>query len=365
MTNNADRRLTQARIAAATFANRVTTPLVSVMPEAAKRKMARAITIDGNTLDPSLQLGLAGLKLTGETDLTARDDVAYSRERIRRMALAIDRNPVPVSAVAELSIAGPAGNIAARHYVPVDDMNVDEEAGPLLMYLHGGGWVIGDLDTHDNVCRTLCREAGVHVLSVDYRLAPENPAPAGLEDAYAAYRWAIQNGAELGTRPGVVAVGGDSAGANLATVISRWARDDGVPPALQLLLYPATDQRSTTRSRVLFDRGFFLSGHDLDWCSRQYLGNSGLSATDPLVSPVLAKDLAGLPPALVVTGGFDPLRDEGEDYAIAMRDAGVLVDLRRMSSLFHAFCNFAPIGGGSAVAMTEIASALRAHLRYV
>jgi acetyl esterase len=244
-------------------------------------------------------------------------------------------------------------------------MNVNDDAGPLLMYLHGGGWVIGDLDTHDNVCRTLCRDVGIHVLSVDYRLAPEHPAPAGLEDAYAAYRWAIQNGAELGTRPGVVAVGGDSAGGNLATVISRWARDDGVPPAMQLLLYPVTDQRSTTRSRVLFDRGFFLTGHDTDWCSRLYLGNSGLEVTDPLVSPVLADDLAGLPPALVVTAGFDPLRDEGEDYAMAMRDAGVRVDLRRMSSLVHAFCNFAPIGGGSAVAMAEIASALRAHLRYV
>jgi acetyl esterase len=358
--NETNRRLREARITAATFANRVATPVMTVMPEAAKRMMARAITIDGNTLDPAVQLSLAGLKLTGETDLTARDEVAYSRERIRQMALSLDRDPVPVSAVTELSIPGPAGSIAARHYTPVGD-----EAGPLLMYLHGGGWVIGDLDTHDNVCRSLCRDVGIHVLSVDYRLAPEHPAPAGLEDAYAAYRWAIQNGDELGTRPGVVAVGGDSAGANLATVISRWARDDGVPPALQLLLYPVTDQRSTTRSRVLFDRGFFLTGHDMEWCSRLYLGDSGLAVTDPLVSPVLAKDLAGLPPALVVTAGFDPLRDEGEDYAMAMRDAGVLVDLRQMSSLIHAFCNFAPIGGGSAVAMVEIASALRAHLRYV
>jgi acetyl esterase len=365
VSNHTDRRFTETRIAAATVANRVGTPLMSAMPEAAKRMMARAVTIDGNTLDPTLALMLTGSKLGGETGLTARDDVAYSRERTRKLALTIDRHPVPVRAVMDLSIPGPGGDIAARHYVPVGDMNFDDDAGPLLIYLHGGGWVVGDLDTHDNVCRTLCRDAGIHVLSVDYRLAPEHPAPAALEDAYAAYRWALRNGSELGTRPGVVAVGGDSAGGNLATVISRWARDDGVPPALQLLLYPVTDQRSTTRSRVLFDRGFFLTGHDMEWCSRLYLGSSGLAVTDPLVSPVLATDLAGLPPALVITAGFDPLRDEGEDYAMAMRDAGVLVDLRRMSSLIHAFCNFAPLGGATPVAMTEIASALRAHLRYV
>ncbi|MDT5093415.1 MAG: acetyl esterase [Mycobacterium sp.] len=365
MTKNANDRLTEARIAAGLFANRAANPLMAAMPEAVKRMMARAVTIDGNTLDATLQLALAGLKLTGETNLTARDDVAYSRERIRRLALMIDRSPVPVSEVVELTLPGPAGDIAARHYVPVGDLNFDDDTGPLLMYLHGGGWVIGDLDTHDNLCRTLCRDVGIHVLSVAYRLAPEHPAPAGLEDAYAAYRWALRNAGELGAQPGVVAVGGDSAGGNLAAVISRWARDDGVPAAMQVLLYPAMDQRSTTRSRVLFERGFFLTGHDMDWCGRHYARNSALEATDPLLSPGLATDLAGLPPALVVTAGFDPLRDEGEDYAMALREAGVLVDLRRMSSLTHAFCNFAPIGGGSAVAMAEIASALRAHLRYV
>jgi acetyl esterase/lipase len=330
------------------------------IPDAAKRLMTRSITIDGNTLDPTLQLGLISLRLTGEPNLTARDDVAYSRQRGRQIALTTDRKPVPVGAVTDLSIPGAAGDIAARHYRPTND-----DAGPLLMYFHGGGWVIGDLDTHDNVCRKICRGAGIHVLSVDYRLAPEHPAPAGLEDAYAAYRWAVEHGGDLGARPGVVAVGGDSAGGNLATGVARFGRDDGVPAALQMLLYPVTDQRGGTRSRALFANGFFLTAHDMEWCGEHYLGGSQLDVTDPRISPLLAEDLAGLPTALVITAGFDPLRDEGEAYAERMRNAGVTVDHRRMSSLIHAFCNFSALGGASALAMAEIASALRAHLFHV
>jgi acetyl esterase len=358
--NDRTHPLTRARVAAGVIANRVGAGLMPAIPEAVKRLMARPVIIDGNTLDPTLQLVLNTLKLSGEANVVARDDVAYSRERVSETARMIDRNPVPVGVVTELSIPGPAGDIAARHYRPDND-----EVAPLLMYLHGGGWLSGSLDSHDNVCRLICRDAGIHVLSVDYRLAPEHPAPAGLDDAYAAYRWAVENGAALGTRPGMVAVGGDSAGGNLAAVVARLGRDDGVPPALQLLLYPLTDQLGVSRSRALFASGFFLSAHDLEFCREQYLGGSQLDATDPRVSPLLADDLAGLSRALVVTAGFDPLRDEGEAYVERMRDAGVTVDSRRMSSLIHAFCNFAPLGGGSTVAMATIASALRAHLCYV
>jgi acetyl esterase len=330
------------------------------IPDAAKRLMTRSITIDGNTLDPTLQLALISLKLTGEPNLTARDDVAYSRARVRQTAQTIDRDPVPVGEVTDLSVPGAVRDIAARHYRPENS-----EVGPLLMYFHGGGWVVGDLDTHDNVCRIICRGAGIHVLSVDYRLAPEHPAPAAIEDAYAAFRWAMDHGAELGTRPGMVAVGGDSAGGNLATVVARFSRDDGVPAALQLLLYPVTDQRGETLSRALFANGFFLSAHDMEWCGELYIGGSPLDVTDPRISPMLAEDLTKMPPAIVITAGFDPLRDEGEAYAQRMRESGVTVDSRRMSSLIHAFCNFAAAGGGSANAMTEISSALRAHLCYV
>ena len=361
-TSNNDARggLVRARVAAGAVASRVGARWMPAIPDAAKRLVARSTIIDGNVLDPTLQLTLAAMKISGEEGLTARDEVGYSRERIRQTALTIDRNPIPVGAVSDLSIPGAAGDIAARHYRPENDV-----VCPLLMYFHGGGWVVADLDTHDNLCRLICRDAGIHVLSVDYRLAPEHPAPAGLDDAYAAYRWALEHGADLGTRPGAVAVGGDSAGGNLATVVARRGRDDGVPAAMQLLLYPVTDLQGGTRSMTLFATGFFLTAHDMDWCREQYLGGSQLDASDPRVSPLLAEDLAGLPRALVVTAGFDPLRDEGEAYAERMRDAGVNVDLRRMSSLIHAFGNFWPLGGDSAIAMAEVNSALRAHLCYV
>jgi acetyl esterase len=355
-----DDRLSRARIAAGVLANRMGAGVMPAIPDAAKRLMTRSVTIDGNTLDPTLQLTLTTLRISGEPGLTAREDVAYSRQRVRQTALTIDRNPVPVSAVTELSIPGPDGDIGARHYRPDND-----GVGALLMFFHGGAWVVGDLDTHDNVCRLICRDAGIQVLSVAYRLAPEHPAPAGLQDAYAAYRWALEHGGDLGARPGIVAVGGDSAGGNLATVVARLGRDDGVPPALQLLLYPVTDLRGGTRSRALFASGFFLTAHDIDWCTQRYLGESQLDVTDPRVSPLLADDLAGMSPALVISAGFDPLRDEGEAYADRMRDAGVTVDARRMSSLIHSFCNFSPLGGGSALAMAAITSAMRAHLCHV
>jgi acetyl esterase len=172
----------------------------------------------------------------------------------------------------------------------------------------------------------------------------------------------VENGDELGTRTGVLAVGGVSAGGILSAVISRLGRDDGVPPALQFLLYPATDQRGKTRSRELFANGFLLTRRDMDWFAAHYLGAADLDITDPLVSPLLAEDLSGLPRALVITAGFDPLRDEGEAYAVAMRDAGAIVDLRRMSTLVHGFANLWMLGGDSVLAMNEIVSALRAHL---
>jgi acetyl esterase len=331
------------------------------IPTAAKRVLfhGRSVVIDGNTLDPTLQLMLAGMHAVGIDGLVADDDPAASRARMRDSLLGFAAPQIHVE-VDELSLPGPAGEIRARHYRPPGGA-----AAPLLVFYHGGGWVVGDLDTHDNLCRLICRDAGIHVVSVDYRLAPEHPAPAGLDDAYAAYRWALNHGADLGARPGAVAVGGDSAGGNLATVVARLGHDDGVPPAMQFLLYPVTDPRGRTRSTALFATGFFLTAHDMDWCREQYLGGSQLEVTDPRVSPLLAEDLSGLPRALVITAGFDPLRDEGEAYAKRMRDAGVTVDLRRMSSLIHAFGNFWPLGGESAIAMAEINSALRAHLCYV
>jgi acetyl esterase len=201
------------------------------------------------------------------------------------------------------------------------------------------------------------------VLSVGYRLAPEHKAPAGVDDAFAAFNWALDHAAELGANADRVAVGGDSAGGNLAALVSLRARDEGIRlPAVQLLFYPVTDWNARTRSRTLFADGFFLTAADMRFGAEKYLEGADVDASDPAVSPLLAGDLSGLPPALVLTAGFDPLRDEGRQYAQALRAAGVAVDYREFGSLIHAFANFFPLGGGSATATAESISALRAHL---
>ncbi len=317
----------------------------------------RAVTIDGNTLDRTLQLMLGSQKMMGVDGLVLDGDVATSRAAMRAMTAALSGPEIHV-ATAPVSIPGPAGELTARHYRPAGD-----GAAPLLVFYHGGGWVLGDLETHDAVCRLVCRDAGVHVLAVDYRRAPEHPAPAAAEDALAAFTWAAQHAGELGADPERVAVGGDSAGGNLAAVVAQQARDAGGPaPVLQWLLYPATDFTAVTRSRTLFASGFLLTKADMDWFEACYVEGSGLQRTDPRVSPVLAADLSGLAPALIVTAGFDPLRDEGDQYAAALRDAGTRVDHRRMGSLTHGFANLFALGGGSATGTSAVVSALRAHL---
>lgn len=333
--------------------------VIPVIPSGVKRLLCggRSVTIDGNTLDSTLQLVLAGLRVMGTAGLVIDDDPAASRAQMRDLTAALAGPQIHV-AVSTVSLPGPAGDIAARHYRPAS-----AGPAPLLVFYHGGGWALGDLETHDQLCRLTCRDAGVHVLSVDYRLAPEHPAPAAVDDAYAAFRWAYAHAADLGAIPDRVAVGGDSAGANLAAVVSQLARDDGAPlPLLQWLIYPRTDFTAQTRSLSLFADGFLLTKHDLDWFHRQYLDGSGLGPTDPRVSPLLADALGGLPPALITVAGFDPLRDEGERYATALSAAGNAVDLRRMGSLTHGFANLFPLGGGSATATAELISALRAHL---
>jgi acetyl esterase/lipase len=332
------------------------------IPTAARRALfrGRSIIIDGNTLDPTLQLMLTGLRAVGIDGMAVDDDPPASRAQMHEMLMGFAGPQIHVE-VEDLALPGPAGEIRARHYRPASG-----DSGPLLVFYHGGGWVIGDLDTHDALCRLTCRDAGVHVLSIDYRLAPEHPAPAAVEDAYASFRWAYEHAGELGAIPGRVAVGGDSAGGNLAAVVCQLARDEGAPaPVLQWLIYPRTDFTAQTRSMSLFARGFLLTRRDMDWFHAQYLRGSGVAATDPRVSPLLAQSLSGLAPALIAVAGFDPLRDEGESYAAALRAAGTAVDLRCMGSLTHGFASLFQLGGGSAVGTTELISALRAHLSRV
>ncbi|BBX66177.1 lipase [Mycobacterium saskatchewanense] len=332
------------------------------IPNLAKRALCggRAVIIDGNTLDPTLQLMLSSSRAVGIDGLVVDDDAAASRAQMHRMCTELPGPQIHVE-VDELSLPGPAGEIAARHYRPPHG-----GAAPLLVFYHGGGFAIGDLDSYDALCRLTCRDAGIHVLSIDYRLAPEHPAPAAIEDAYAAFTWAYEHAGELGAAPGRVAVGGDSAGGNLAAVVCRLARDEGAPaPVLQWLIYPRTDHTAQTRSLSLFARGFLLTKRDIDWFEAQYLRGSGIDRTDPRVSPLLAESLSGLPPTLIAIAGFDPLRDEGESYATALRAAGNAVDLRCMGSLTHGFVNTFQLGGGSATGTGELISALRAHLTRV
>jgi acetyl esterase/lipase len=338
---------------------------VKVIPRVPTRAVrlltgGRSVTIDGNTLDPTLQLMLSAQHAMGIEGLAVGDDVAASRALLRETLMGFAGPQVHVG-VSDLSIPGPAGQIPARHYRPAAT-----KPTPLLVFYHGGGWTIGDLDTHDALCRLTCRDADVHVLSVDYRLAPEHPAPAAVDDAYAAFKWACEHAEELGAVPDKIVVGGDSAGGNLAAVVSQLARDDeGGKPVLQWLIYPRTDFTAKTRSLSLFAEGFLLTKANVDWFEALYLDGSGIEPTDPRISPLLADSLAGLPPALIATAGFDPLRDEGDCYAAALHEAGTPVDRRSMRSLTHGFANLFPLGGGSALATTELISALRAHLSRV
>jgi acetyl esterase len=313
------------------------------------------VEIDGDTLAPDMQLFLTVLDRRRQPPLETLSP-ADARQARRRLTAAYAGKPVPVRSVEDLEIDA-AIPLRARHYAP------PEPGGPhpLLVYYHGGGFTYGDLDTHDGVCRILCRHGGAHVLAVDYRLAPEHPFPAAVDDARAALRWAFANTGPLGADPGRVGVGGDSAGGNLAAVVSQLAASDGGPaPALQLLVYPATDITTRHRSRELFREGFLLTDPEMDWFTDNYLGTARTHASDPRASPLLADDLSGLAPAFVVTAAFDPLRDVGEAYAAALRAAGTPVTLRRFPGFIHGFINGAGVSRTARDALVEIAGVIRA-----
>jgi acetyl esterase len=336
---------------------RVARILAALPPRLQLRLSGRKqVVVDGQRLEPEIQLQLAMLerqRAPPMESLTPPD----ARDETRRSAAVAGGPALPVASVRDLTVDGATGPLRARHYAP------DEPGGPhpLLVFYHGGGFVIGDLDTHDSPCRFLCRHAGVHVLSIDYRLAPEHPFPAAVEDARAAFAWAAAHATELGADPARVAVGGDSAGGNMAAVTAQLAAHDGGPaPAFQLLIYPVTDSAEHYRSQDLFREGFFLTESEMDWFYANYASTA--DERDPRLSPLRADDLSGLPPALVVTAGFDPLRDEGEAYAAALREAGNTVAVRRFTGLIHGFFNMAGVSRVSRDAIVETAGATRALL---
>ena len=281
---------------------------------------------------------------------------AEARAQYERMVKARAIEPAPVGAVEDRAIPGPAGDLPVRVYRP------DPGAGslPALVYYHGGGHVIGNLDTHDAVARNLCNGAGCVVVSVDYRLAPEHKFPAAAEDAFAAVRWCAAQGAEIGIDPGRIAVGGDSAGGNLAAVAALMARDAGGPAIrLQVLVYPVTDYGCDTASYRTYAEGYgMLEAQSMRWFRDHYLRGDA-DRLDWRAAPLRAADLSGLPPALVLTAQCDVLHDEGEAYAHALRAAGVEVEYRNCEGMIHGFFAMAPMIDGAVRAQAQVCGALR------
>lgn len=347
-------RLTQAAMSAS-----------GSLPSAAVRLAAGTPrTLDGQVLDPHFQLGVGVTSLLSEgeyEDMT----VEQARMTLERSAFNVAggsaRLPVVTDLVLPVGGDDPSSaDLPARLYSPVDD----DEMLPMLIYFHGGGWALGSIDSHDATCRYIAHAGRLKVLSVDYRLAPEFLFPTAVDDALAAFRHVRDNAASLGVDPERIAVGGDSAGANLSAVVCQQTRDAGErTPDFQLLFVPATDMSARTRSYELFGDGFFLTARTMDFYERTYL-RSDEDRVDPRASPLLAEDFSGLPPAHVATAGFDPLRDEGEAYARRMAGADVAVSLRRHSTMVHPFVNAVGATPLARAALSEAVGALRMGLAY-
>ena len=270
------------------------------------------------------------------------------------LTAAMGGEPAEVASVEDRVIPGPAGDVPIRVYTPVG-----EGPFPVVVYFHGGGFTIGSINSHDPVTRRLAHESECVVVSVDYRLGPEHPFPAAVEDCWAATRWVADNiaGAER------LAVAGDSAGGNLAAVVALLARDAGAPPiAFQLLVYPTTDATLGFPSVEENGQVLFLYKETMEWFMHHYSGGAGPDVSDWRCSPYHCDDLSGLPPSLVITAEFDPLRDEGEAYAERMRDAGVEVTLRRFDSMSHVFWQMWGVLDEAKQAMAESAEAIKKAL---
>jgi acetyl esterase len=262
-------------------------------------------------------------------------------------------DPEPVHEVTDLTIPGPGGELPLRLYRPASARPL-----PVLLYFFGGGWVLGTIDTADGVSRSLANASGALVAVVGYRLAPEHPFPAAADDCYTALRWVAEHAAAIGADPARLAVGGDSAGGNLAAGVALRARPGGPALAGQLLVYPNTDQLADDESMRAADDRFLFNRHSVAWYRQHYLADPG-DAANPLASPLRAESLAGLPPALVITAEYDPLRDQGEAYARRLADEGVQAELSRYPGMTHGFFTMAGAVDASQAAVAQAASRVR------
>jgi acetyl esterase len=304
---------------------------------------------------PEMQALLERVAASGRPRLE-RQSVAQARAFHDQDAPALNGPAAEMASVRDQMVPGPAGELPVRVYTPDG-----EPPFPMVVWFHGGGWVVGTLDTYDPLCRALAAAVPAVVVAVDYRLAPEHRWPAAVEDAYAATVWASRHAAELGGAQHRLAVAGDSAGGNLAAVVALGARDRGDPAiAFQLLVYPALDVAGDTGSWREFAEGFYLTAAGMRWYWDHYLGEA--DGTAPDASPARAAFLGGLPPALVIVASHDILRDEGEAYGARLREAGVAAQVRRVDGVVHGFFRWRAVTGAADQALQEAAGAVRRAL---
>lgn len=319
------------------------------LPRPVRRLIAGPpVEVDGQRLALEAQLVLRLMRLAGHDELWA-GTVSGSRAALEDGARTLALAPGPVDR-ARITIDGPAADLVGTLYTPEGLL----PGSPLLVYYHGGGWVLGSVRTHDDLCAYLARRARVRVLSVEYRLAPEHPFPAPVEDAVAAFEFAVANAGSWGADPGAVAVGGDSAGANLAAVVAASAIRR---PVFALLFYPRVDFATRRPSHELFKAGFLLTEQAMTELESRYLRPG--EESDPRASVLLTTDLRDFPPAYLSTAGFDPLRDEGDAFAEKLTAAGVAVRHARQVDLIHGYATMFPLGGRFLEAVAEAADALR------
>ncbi|MBV9903483.1 MAG: alpha/beta hydrolase fold domain-containing protein [Alphaproteobacteria bacterium] len=283
-------------------------------------------------LDPLVKGFLDQMKAAGGPKMSEIGAPA-AREVFNQMMQALGPKDVPVGKTENRTVPTATGGVPIRVYTPVGG---GRDLMPALVYFHGGGWVIGNLETHDGLCRLMANEGNFRVIAVDYRMGPEHKYPAAYDDALAALSWVAANAADIGVDANRIAVGGDSAGGALAAICAQQAKAKGIPLDAQMLLFPVTQIGELTGSLKEFAVGYFLEKETLDWFYESYLP-AGADKSDPRISPLRAKDLSGLPPAYIMLGGFDPLHDEGMQYADKLRAAGVPVTVADHSDMVHCF----------------------------
>jgi len=310
-------------------------------------------------LDPLVKAFLDQMKAVPGPKMSELPTAA-ARETFAGLMQMVGPHDVPVGKTENITVPSKDGGIPIRVYSPVA---AGGDPMPALVYYHGGGFVIGNVETHDGLCRVMANEGGFRVISVDYRLAPEHKYPAAFDDALAALLWIGQNAAEIGVDAGRIAVGGDSAGGALAAEVAQAAKaKGGLALAAQMLLFPVTQIGEETSSLREFAVGYFLEKETLDWFYASYLPD-GADRNDPKISPLRAKDLTGLPPAFVMLGGFDPLHDEGMQYADKLRAAGVKVTVADHTDMVHCFVYLQAVLPQAHEALASAAKAVAAMLK--